>query len=84
VMDGSMDGQSMRKAMMPKPFDPRCNRQPDQIEEYVLYAKEDEITADEYVISYEGTYNPENGHFACTQCYIEMGMPSSATGWRMP
>jgi hypothetical protein len=24
----------------------------------------------------EGTYNPANGHFLCTHCYIAAGMPS--------
>lgn len=32
----------------------------------------------------EGTMNWENGHFACTECYIKMGMPSSRLGWKAP
>ena len=30
----------------------------------------------------EGTLNRENGLFACTDCYIGMGMPSARGGWR--
>lgn len=29
----------------------------------------------------EGTLNRENGLFACTACYIAMGMPSGPRGW---
>lgn len=49
---------------------------PDQIEEYIEEAKDEEMTPDEYVRSAEGTYNRANGHFTCTDCYIKMGMPA--------
>lgn len=47
---------------------------------------EDEVKrlAKEYLRYEEGTYNHENGHFLCTPCYIEAGMPSSPRGWRAP
>ena len=32
----------------------------------------------------EGTINRENGHFACTDCYIRIGQPSSSRGWVAP
>lgn len=32
----------------------------------------------------EGTINPSNGHFACTDCYIRIGQPSSPRGWVAP
>lgn len=47
-------------------------------------AAEQERTANEIVFLEEGTYNKKNGHFVCTECYIEMGMPSSPTGWIAP
>lgn len=53
-----------------------CSKTPDQIEEYVEAAAEEDMTPDEYVRCEEGTYNRANGHFACTPCYIAMGMPS--------
>jgi hypothetical protein len=37
-----------------------------------------------FVINEEGTYNRENGHFLCTECYIKAGMPSSPVGWKCP
>ena len=37
-----------------------------------------------YVRNNEGTYNPENGHFLCTECYVAIGMPSSPSGWKCP
>jgi hypothetical protein len=61
-----------------------CDRTPDQIDEYVEAAREMEVSPWEYVRREEGTLNPDNGHFACTACYIEMGMPSSSRGWRAP
>lgn len=62
-----------------------CNRTPSQIEEYIEAAAEDGMSPDAYVRSEEGTYNPANGHFACTLCYVKMGMPSApGPGWRAP
>ena len=37
-----------------------------------------------YVRTEEGTYNKANGHFTCTPCYADIGMPSSPTGWVAP
>jgi hypothetical protein len=42
------------------------------------------MTPEQYVSAEEGTLNRENGHFACTTCYIKMGMPSSPRGWKAP
>lgn len=53
-----------------------CKKRPDEILEYVEAAAEEGITPDEYVSSEEGTYNPESQQFACTACYIKIGMPS--------
>jgi hypothetical protein len=61
-----------------------CNKQPSEIEEYTEAAAEEDMSPDDYVRVEEGTFNPENGHFACTSCYIQMGMPSSPTGWKAP
>lgn len=54
-----------------------CNKRPDEIEEYIEGAAELEMTTDNYVKEEEGTYNPTNGHFLCTDCYIKAGMPSN-------
>ena len=63
-----------------------CGKTPEQIEEYVESAREDGNgeTPSEFVTHEEGTYNPENGHFLCTACYINWGMPSSPVGWKCP
>jgi hypothetical protein len=61
-----------------------CDRTPDEIDEYIDQAIDDETTPEQYVIDYEATFNPSNGHFACTVCYIAMGMPSSPQGWKAP
>ena len=53
-----------------------CKKKPDEIEEYIEMAATEEMTPDEYVASEEGTFNQENGHFLCTDCYIEAGRPS--------
>jgi hypothetical protein len=61
-----------------------CGRTPDQIPEYIEAAEECDMTPWSYVKQEEGTYNRENGHFACTACYLDMGAPSSPTGWVAP
>jgi hypothetical protein len=38
-------------------------------------------TPERYVWAEEGTLNPKNGHFLCTEDYIKAGMPSSPQGW---
>ncbi len=53
-----------------------CNKKPEEIEEYVEAAAEEEMTPDDYVAQEEGTYNRHNGHFLCTHCYIKAGQPS--------
>jgi len=61
-----------------------CHKRPEQIKEYFKAAQEYECTPTQFVQREEGTYNPENGHFACTECYIEMGQPNSPIGWKAP
>jgi len=70
-----------------KPLCTGCNKRPDEIEEYIEGAKESEISPDQYVKEEEGTYNPSNGHFLCTDCYINAGMPANPhpqPGWVAP
>ena len=52
-----------------------CHKEPNEIPEYVSMAKIERLTPGEYVREQEGTYNPNNGHFWCTECYIREGMP---------
>lgn len=52
-----------------------CGKQPHEIEEYTYYAKENEMTPEEFVRQQEGTYNPETQLFYCTECYFRVGMP---------
>ncbi len=61
-----------------------CNKEPHEIPEYAEMADIEGITPEQYIRSEEGTLNRENGHFACTGCYIRMGMPSSPRGWVAP
>ena len=67
----------------PEPFDPMCNRYAKDIPDYD-WTLEDGDTRESYVIHNEGTYNRENGHFLCDECYIKAGMPSSRDGWVCP
>ena len=59
-----------------KPLCTGCNKHPEQIEEFIESAAEEGISPDDFVRTEEGTYNPANGHFLCTDCYIRAGMPS--------
>lgn len=61
-----------------------CRKEPHKIQEYVKAADDEGFTPERYVQTSEGTLNRENGHFACTECYIGMGMPSSPEGWIAP
>ena len=62
-----------------------CKKIPAELEEYFLpEIIGDDMTPDEYVRAEEGTYNPDNGHFLCTPCYVAAGMPSSKYGWVCP
>lgn len=61
-----------------------CYRTPEEINEYVEMADEYNTSPRLFVIHEEGTYNPNNGHFCCTECYIRIGQPSSPQGWKAP
>lgn len=52
-----------------------CGKRPEEIEEYVECAKQEEMTPEQYVKSCEGTYNSAVELFYCTDCYIKAGMP---------
>lgn len=61
----------------------RCKKTPAELEEYVEAAEDMRTTPDRYVRIEEGTYNPETNTYACTDCYIAMGMPRGKAGaWR--
>ena len=63
-----------------------CGKPPEEIEEYIEAAEDEATTPTLYVQREEGTYNRENGHFACTGCYMDMGCPSKPwpEGWVAP
>ena len=42
------------------------------------------MTPEKYVKTEEGTYNKNNGHFLCTECYIKDRMPATPEGWVAP
>ena len=62
-----------------------CGLLPQQLRTYVILAHDFGYTnATEFVISEEGTYNKQNGHFLCDECYIKAGCPASPGGWKAP
>jgi hypothetical protein len=63
-----------------EPYDPYCQRFASEIPGLVEMATAEEMSPAEYARD-DGTYNSENGHFACDSCYIKLGMPSSRYGW---
>lgn len=68
-----------------KPICFLCGKTPEEIGEYDEYAEEEGITATEYMIQEEGTYNPKHNTFCCTRCYIRLGMPTApGGGWKAP
>lgn len=68
----------------PSPVCIGCSKRPSEIAEYGTDMTGEEMTADDYVRSNEGTFNPANGHFLCTDCYVGAGSPSSPRGWTAP
>ena len=69
---------------MNEPLCTGCKKRPAEIQEYVDIAREEGMTPNEFVRQEEGTYNPRNGHFLCTSCYIAAGQPSTSRGWQAP
>lgn len=53
-----------------------CGKTPDELLEYREMAAVENTTPLAYVQREEGTYNPHDGAFACTECYLAMGAPS--------
>jgi len=60
-----------------------CGKTPSEIDEYIQNPEED-LDPVRFVRENEGTYNKQNGHFACTDCYIRFGMPTRPGGWVAP
>lgn len=72
-----------------RPICTLCLKRPDELAEYVEAASPEHwggegIHPDAYVRAEEGTYNPSNGHFLCTECYMKRGMPTAPGGWVAP
>ena len=62
-----------------------CHKPASEIKECQGEATVEGLTPAEWVRECEGTYNPQTNHFACTACYIRMGMPTAADrGWKAP
>ena len=57
-----------------------CGRFPLEIPEYQHlwddegYAEKN-VTVEQFMAEQEGTYNPSDKSFYCTECYIKAGMP---------
>lgn len=78
----------MRSVLFPEPPERPvcigCGKHPEELTEYIEAARVEKVEPHEYVRFFEGTYNPVNGHFACTGCYVAMGAPSTPRGWVAP
>lgn len=59
-----------------------CGRQPGDIYDYIVAGYAEGMSAAEYVMREEGTFNEVTGPFACDGCYIAMGCPSLPEGWK--
>lgn len=72
-----------------KPLCTGCNKTPDQLDDFADWKDQGYESAEDMCKQEEGTYNPENGHFLCTPCYIAAGMPANhysgpGSGWVAP
>ena len=61
-----------------------CGKTPEELYEYSQEATGSQMKPSDYVWAEEGTLNPDNGHFVCTEDYIKRGMPSAPGGWKAP
>jgi hypothetical protein len=66
-----------------------CGKHPSELPEYVQLAAElaefdsEAWSAADAVVAEEGTLNLLSGQFACTLCYVSMGMPTrGGRGWK--
>ncbi len=60
-----------------------CKKRPHGIAEYVEASIGHLLdSVDDYITQEEGTFNPSNNLFTCTDCYVKIGMPSGRNGWR--
>jgi hypothetical protein len=66
---------------LPEPICIGCDKHPDQLSCYLSCAEAEDLSPDDYVRKEEGTFNPDNGHFLCDNCYISAGMPTAPGGW---
>jgi hypothetical protein len=66
-----------------EPYCFNCLKPASEILDIVQWAEIEEMTPAEYARE-DGTYNPSTNRFACTDCYIAIGMPSSPRGWVAP
>lgn len=48
----------------------KCSKTPSEIPEYIDAGRENGMTPEAFVEQEEGTYNPANGHFLCTEDFI--------------
>lgn len=79
-----LKSEEQDREALPVPLCIGCNKKASELEEYIEAAQECETTPEEYARTEEGTYNPVNGHFLCTSCYISKGMPTAPGGWVAP
>jgi hypothetical protein len=55
-----------------------CGRHPWEIHEYQVLAEDYEEEPKDWpriMDCEDGSYNANNGHFWCTECYVNIGMP---------
>lgn len=60
----------------------RCRKTPAETGEYDQDALEAGMSVADFAWENEGTLNRKSGLFACTTCYIALGRPTSAHGWK--
>lgn len=48
-----------------------CGKTPGELSEYIDAARDNGTTPEKYVEREEGTYNPVNGHFLCTDDFFK-------------
>lgn len=60
----------MNTRSLPIPHCPGCKKDASEISSVCQFAREEQVTPEEWVRQEEGTYNRENGHFLCDSCFI--------------
>ncbi len=52
-----------------------CKEKAEDLPEYIEASERENMSVNDYVLLYEGTFNQTNAHFLCWDCWNLLGQP---------